>query len=93
MTEPFDFAEHARRMPQSGIREIFSEAQKYDDFCDLSLGEPDFETPEPIVTAVTSALETGATGYTQTIGREDLRGALAEKLGNTNGIITIWTRS
>lgn len=86
MANHFDFTERARRMPQSGIREIFDEAQKYDDLYDLTLGEPDFETPGPIVTAVTSALGTGATGYTQTIGRADLRAALAGKLESVNGI-------
>ncbi|WP_246403970.1 pyridoxal phosphate-dependent aminotransferase [Halobellus ruber] len=73
-------------MPQSGIREIFDAAQAYNDLADLSIGEPDFATPEPVATAVADAIGDGTSGYTQTVGRADLRGAIAEKLANTNDI-------
>jgi len=73
-------------MPQSGIREVFDAAQSYDDLADLSIGEPDFATPEPIAAAVSDALGTGASSYTETVGLERLRFALAEKLSAANGI-------
>ncbi|WP_324662786.1 pyridoxal phosphate-dependent aminotransferase [Haloarcula sediminis] len=79
-------AARAERMPQSGIREIFDKAQAYDELHDLSIGEPDFPTPEPIANAVSDALGSGVGGYTQTVGRGDLRHALAEKLDERNGI-------
>ena len=79
-------AARAERMPQSGIREIFDKAQSYDELHDLSIGEPDFPTPEPIADAVADALGGGVGGYTQTVGRGDLRRALSEKLDERNGV-------
>lgn len=74
------------RMPQSGIREVFDAANSYDDLADLSIGEPDFATPEPIATAVADALGSGISSYTETVGRSQLRGALSEKLVAENDI-------
>jgi len=82
----FHFADRSNRTPQSGIREIFALAQEYDDVADLSIGEPDFATPEPIVDAVATAIQGGAGSYTQTIGRADLRAAISDKLAGKNGI-------
>ena len=73
-------------MPQSGIREIFDKAQNYENLYNLSIGEPDFVTPEPIAAAVRDQLGNGIGSYTQTIGREDLRTDLARKLAAQNGI-------
>jgi len=81
-----DLSELTDRMPQSGIREVFGAAQKYDDLADMSIGEPDFATPEPIASAVADALGTGISSYTTSTGREDLREALAAKLAAENGI-------
>ncbi|TYO99260.1 aspartate/methionine/tyrosine aminotransferase [Geothermobacter ehrlichii] len=44
----------------------------------LCLGEPDFPTPEPVVQAVSEALRAGETSYTHSLGRLDLRQAIAE---------------
>ncbi|RQH02477.1 pyridoxal phosphate-dependent aminotransferase [Natrarchaeobius oligotrophus] len=74
------------RMPESGIREVFDEAATYDDVADLSIGEPDFTTPEPIVDRVDDRVRSGATHYTPTQGRPDLREALSAKLERENGI-------
>lgn len=79
-------ATRAKRMPQSGIREIFDKAQSYDNLHDLSIGEPDFPTPEPIADAVADELGSGVGGYTQTVGRGDLRRAISEKLDERNSI-------
>ncbi|MFB6254418.1 MAG: pyridoxal phosphate-dependent aminotransferase, partial [Halobacteriaceae archaeon] len=73
-------------MPQSGIREIFDKIQQYDEIYDLSIGEPDFNTPEPIAEAVASAVGSGAGSYTSTVGRADLREAIASKLDTENEI-------
>ncbi|WP_435079526.1 pyridoxal phosphate-dependent aminotransferase [Halococcus sp. AFM35] len=73
-------------MPQSGIREIFDKAQQYDNLADLSIGEPDFTTAAPIANTVGDAIGDGISSYTPTIGRADLRTALAEKLATENGI-------
>jgi aspartate aminotransferase/aminotransferase len=86
MPYSFDFTDRMARMPQSGIREVFDAAQAYDDLADLSIGEPDFATPEPIAAAVADAVGDGASAYTQTVGRADLREAIAEKLADANDI-------
>ena len=44
----------------------------------LCLGEPDFPTPEPIVKTAQEAMLAGETRYTHSLGRIELREALAE---------------
>ncbi len=44
----------------------------------LCLGEPDFPTPEPIVKAAQEAMLAGETRYTHSLGRIELRQAIAE---------------
>jgi aspartate aminotransferase len=48
------------------------------DVISLSAGEPDFDTPPPIVEAAERALEAGKTRYTATRGIEPLRRGIAE---------------
>ena len=43
----------------------------------LCLGEPDFPTPAPIVKAANDAMLAGETRYTHSLGRIELREALA----------------
>jgi len=43
----------------------------------LCLGEPDFPTPEPIVATAREAMQAGETRYTHSLGRIELREALA----------------
>jgi aspartate aminotransferase len=50
------------------------------DVVDLSVGEPDFPTPEPIVEAAKDAMDAGHTGYTASPGIAPLREAIAEYL-------------
>ncbi|RQG88054.1 pyridoxal phosphate-dependent aminotransferase [Natrarchaeobius halalkaliphilus] len=79
-------ADRIVRMPESGIREVFDKAAQYDDIADLSIGEPDFTTPEPIIDAVDERVRAGATHYTPTAGRSDLRESLSRKLARENDI-------
>jgi len=51
------------------------------DVIDLSVGQPDFNTPEAIVEAAFEAVRGGATGYTPTPGTPELRAAVAEMVG------------
>ena len=53
---------------------------------DLSLGEPDFATPQHIVLAATKAMEDGFTKYTPVAGMPDLRNAIVEKLIRDNNL-------
>ncbi len=50
------------------------------DIVSLSAGEPDFDTPAPVVEAAHQALRDGFTHYTPNAGTADLREAVAHKL-------------
>jgi aspartate aminotransferase len=50
------------------------------DIVDLSVGEPDFPTPENVVEAGKDAMDAGHTGYTTSAGILELREAISEKL-------------
>ena len=50
------------------------------DVVDLSVGEPDFPTPETVVEAGKDALDAGHTGYTPSNGIPELKEAIVEKL-------------
>jgi len=52
----------------------------------LSVGEPDFDTPEHIKRAAYNAIASGYTRYTVSQGISELREAIAEKLQNENHI-------
>jgi len=53
---------------------------------DLSLGEPDFVTPEHICRAACEAMQQGYTKYTPVMGMPELREAICEKLKRDNGL-------
>ncbi len=53
---------------------------------DLSLGEPDFRTPEHIIEAATQAMRDGYTKYPPVAGIPELRQAICEKLRRDNGL-------
>ncbi len=52
----------------------------------LSAGEPDFDTPAPIVEAAHQALRDGRFHYTPSAGIPELRQAIAHKLTRENGL-------
>lgn len=52
------------------------------DVISLGIGEPDFDTPEPIVQAGIEALQRGATHYTSNSGLLELREALSAHISN-----------
>lgn len=56
------------------------------DIIDLSLGEPDFETPESIREAAKKAIDDGFTHYTPVAGYLDVREAIAVKFKRENGL-------
>lgn len=56
------------------------------DVVDLSLGEPDFITPEHICDSATHAMEEGFTKYTPVVGYPELREAISVKLKRDNGL-------
>lgn len=56
------------------------------DIIDLSLGEPDFETPESIREAAKKAIDDGFTHYTPVAGYLDVREAISAKFKRENGL-------
>jgi aspartate/methionine/tyrosine aminotransferase len=56
------------------------------DVVNLSVGEPDFPTPEHIKAAAKAAIDDDFTRYTMTEGIPELRAAVCEKLRRDNGI-------
>ena len=52
----------------------------------LSVGDPDFSTPEPIVESAVSALRAGDTHYTDMSGRPELRAAVAAEASARLGL-------
>ncbi|MBZ0200720.1 MAG: pyridoxal phosphate-dependent aminotransferase [Ignavibacteriaceae bacterium] len=68
-------AAEAIRMKANGI-----------DVINLSVGEPDFPTPENIKAAAKKAIDNNQTTYTINAGTVDLRKAIAEKFRNENNL-------
>ncbi len=64
-------------------RELKAEGK---DIISLSLGEPDFHTPDFIKQAAVEAMEQNYTMYTPVPGYDDLREAICEKFERDNGI-------
>lgn len=56
------------------------------DIVDLSLGEPDFDTPDHIKTAAKQAIDDNWSHYTPVPGYLDLREAICRKLKRDNGL-------
>ena len=61
----------------SGIRKVFDLAAKMKDPINLSIGQPDFDVPEPLKAAAIDAICRGENKYTQTQGTQPLRQAVA----------------
>src|SRR3954453_14313488 len=79
-------AARVRNVPPSGIRRFFDILATMDDVISLGVGEPDFDTPEPIVEAGIASLRRGRTHYTSNYGTIELRRALAEHLERRYGV-------
>lgn len=70
-------ADRMRSLDASGIRKVFDLAAKMTDPIDLSIGQPDFDVPEPIKARAIEAIRAGQNKYTQTQGSAELRQAVA----------------
>ncbi len=67
-------------VPPSGIRRFFDIAATMKDVISLSIGEPDFVTPDQIRQAGSASIQRGETKYTSNSGTVELRHALADHL-------------
>lgn len=85
MTKPY-LASRVATLKPSGIRKFFDIVATMKDVISLGIGEPDFDTPRPILSAGLESLQRGETHYTSNSGRLDLRVALAEHLEKRYGV-------
>jgi aspartate aminotransferase len=85
----FEFADRVGRIEPSATIAVSNRASELTaegiDVVNLSVGEPDFPTPEPVIEAGHEALDGGQTTYTPSKGIPALREAIAEKL-SANGL-------
>lgn len=79
---------NAIQEPQTILMAKLSRALKAEgkDVIDLSLGEPDFATPEHICNAAKKALDEGYTKYPPVAGYPELRSAICAKLKRDNNL-------
>lgn len=80
-------AERNIDVPASQIRLIFNKIIGRTDVYDLTVGIPDFDTPEHIKEAAKKAIDDGFTTYTHNAGYIDVREALAKKIKRDNNIV------
>lgn len=76
-TRDSTWSPYLRAIPVSGIRRMVDEAVKMDDVIHLSIGQPNFPTPQHIIDAHIEALHQGQTGYTMDAGLPELLESLA----------------
>ncbi len=78
-------AERMRLIDASGIRKVFDLAADLKSPINLSIGQPHFDTPEPIKQALYHAVADGKNGYSQTQGIAPLREKLQAWVDETYG--------
>lgn len=69
----------AKDYPASGIRKMFDLAAQYDNIINLTVGEPNFDTPQNVKEAAKKAIDDGYTHYSPNAGLPELREAIANK--------------
>ena len=78
------FSDRIQRVEPSATLAISNLASELEaegaDVVDLSVGEPDFPTPENVVDAGKEAMDAGHTGYTSSNGIPELKTVIADKL-------------
>jgi len=73
-------AKRMHKMDSSGIRKVFDLAARLKDPVNLSIGQPDFDVPEPVKDAAIEAIRAGKNRYSVTQGIPELHEALKKHL-------------
>lgn len=85
-----DVSQRAESIRPFVVMDVVARAKELEaagrDIVRLEIGDPDFATPEVIVKAAEAAMDSGETGYTQSLGLPDLRDAIAMHMGSTYGV-------
>ncbi|HEY4330030.1 MAG TPA: aminotransferase class I/II-fold pyridoxal phosphate-dependent enzyme, partial [Phycisphaerae bacterium] len=78
-------ARRALEIDASGIRKVFDLAAKLKDPINLSIGQPDFDVPEPLKEGAIEAIRAGKNRYTPTQGIAELIGPLKAAVTRDTG--------
>ena len=78
-------ASRMAKLDASGIRKVFDLAATMKDPINLSIGQPDFDVPEPVKEAAVQAIRAGLNRYTVTQGIPELHAALRRHIRTTKG--------
>ena len=86
----FDIADRVAGMNESATLRMAQKARELTaqgfDIINLSLGEPDFDTPQHIKDSAIVAIQAGITKYTPVSGALDLRQSISEKFKRDNSL-------
>jgi aspartate aminotransferase/aminotransferase len=78
-------ADRTRLFDASGIRKVFDLGAKLENPINLSIGQPDFDVPEPVRRAAIDAIESRKNGYALTQGMPVLREKLQAQIQRQYG--------
>jgi aspartate aminotransferase len=92
MSHPW-IAQRTLTFDSSGIRKVFDRAATMKNPINLSIGQPDFDVPEPIQLAAIEAIRSRKNGYSQTQGiaplREKLQAQVDAEFGHSDRKLAI----
>ncbi|GGI14608.1 aminotransferase A [Gottfriedia solisilvae] len=78
--------DNVQQIQISGIRKFAQQIEKYENVIALTLGQPDFQTPEPIKQAAIEAISSNQTVYTPNAGLPVLRDAASNYVKQKYGL-------
>ncbi len=78
-------AKRTSKIDASGIRKVFALAGSLKDPVNFSIGQPDFDVPEPLKEEAIKAIKAGQNKYSQTAGDAILKKRIAEQIRNEFG--------
>ncbi len=78
-------ADRTSKIDASGIRKVFALAASLKDPVNFSIGQPDFDVPEPLKEEAIKAIKAGQNKYSQTAGDAVLKKRVAEQMKNEFG--------
>jgi aspartate/methionine/tyrosine aminotransferase len=73
-------ADRTSLIDASGIRKVFALAGELKNPVNFSIGQPDFDVPEPLKREAIKAIEAGMNRYSQTAGEKDLMDKVAAQV-------------
>jgi aspartate aminotransferase/aminotransferase len=78
-------ADRTSLIDASGIRKVFALAAELKDPVNFSIGQPDFDVPEPLKQEAIRAIEAGANKYSQTAGDKQLHNRITTQMATEFG--------